>query len=232
MCSSLPEIGRGLTMIHTRNKTTPRQGLADYFRAHQHQRGIIVCPDRKFIYMKSAKTAGSSILRGLLEEQIDGIIHQKDHPQEFDAWLEGIDDQALEEYFIYSVVRNPWDRAVSISRYFDMSLADFLKNFRRLTRKEPIRSHALPQSIYTHKDTGIFVDMICRVESLQSDMNLVFDEIGLPRQRLPFLNVSNRRHYSEFYTDQDVDRVATLYADDIRNYGYMFQQSQKEQTGR
>lgn len=217
-----------MTMIHYRDHTPRRQGLTDYFRKHPHQRGIIVCPGRKFIYMKSAKTAGSSILRGLLEKQIDGIIHHKDHPQEFTAWLDQIDDRELEKYFIFSVVRNPWDRAVSISRYFDLTLADFLSNYHKHTRKEPLRSHALPQIIYTHNEGQSFVDMICRVESLQSDMNLVFDEIGLPRQALPFLNVSNRRHYSEFYSDERIAQVAALYADDIRCYGYMFQGTAEE----
>ena len=215
-------------MIHFRDQDSKRQGLTDYFRKHPHQRGIIVCPERKFIYMKSAKTAGSSILRGLLEKQIQGIIHQKDHPREFAAWLDQIDDRELETYFVFSVVRNPWDRAVSISRYFDLPLKEFLKNHQKLTRQEPIRSHALPQSIYTHNDQGLFVDMICRVESLQSDMNLVFDQIGLPRQVLPFLNVSNRRHYSEYYSDSEINLVADIYADDIRNYGYLFQRREKE----
>ncbi len=209
-------------MIHSIDHKADRLGLADYFKKHSHQRGIIVCPERKFIYMKCAKTAGSTILRGILEKQIEGIIHQKDHPREFAAWLKKINDHELEEYFIFSVVRNPWDRAVSISRYFDMDLSDFLGNFQQLTKQDPIRSHSLPQSIYTHNDKGRFVDLICRVESLQPDMNLVFDEIGLPRQQLPFMNVSNRRYYADFYGDFEREEIAALYADDIRLYGYMF----------
>jgi hypothetical protein len=178
--------------------------------------------------MKSAKTAGSSILRGMLEKQIAGIVHQKDHPDEFNGWLKKITDRDLEEYFIFSVVRNPWDRVVSITSYFDIPLGDFLRNFNEHIQNEVIRSHSLPLSLYTHKDDVMFVDMVCRMESLQPDINLILDRIGLPRQSLPFMNTSSRRHYSEYYQDEDQELVAEIYKDDIRNFGYMFQSERIE----
>jgi hypothetical protein len=201
-----------------------RTNLKQYLSTHQHIRGIIVSPERKFIYMKATKTAGTSILRGILEQQIDGIIHQKDHPQQFQDWMTELTDEALEDYFIFSIVRNPWDRVVSIASYFDIPLKKFLEDFDRYCEDDRIRIHALPLHIYTHLSGYQFADMICRFEALQPDMNLVFDKIGLQRVRLPYLNPSDHHHYSLYYGSEEIDLVKNLYQKDITYYGYMFEE--------
>lgn len=37
----------------------------------------------------------------------------------FGEWLANTDDEALSDYFIFSVTRNPWDRFLSTSEYED-----------------------------------------------------------------------------------------------------------------
>ena len=201
-----------------------RSGLTEYLRKHPHPRGIIVSPERKFIYMKATKTAGTSILRGVLEPNIPGIFHQKDHPQKFQNWLDGINDGSLGEYYIFAIVRNPWDRVVSITTYFDIPLKEFLRDFEGYCEDERIRIHALPLHWYTHMDGVQFVDSICRFECLQPDMNLVFDRIGLPRNQLPYLNPSDHSHYSTYYRQDEIKLVENLYHYDIAYHGYMFEE--------
>jgi hypothetical protein len=180
--------------------------------------------------MKATKTAGTSILRGILEQQIDGIIHQKDHPQQFQDWMTELTDEALEDYFIFSIVRNPWDRVVSIASYFDIPLKKFLEDFDHYCEDDRIRIHALPLHIYTHLSGYQFADMICRFEALQPDMNLVFDKIGLQRVRLPYLNPSDHHHYSLYYGSEEIDLVKNLYQKDITYYGYMFEEGTPAQN--
>ena len=210
-----------------------RAGLADYFRNHEHPRGIIICPEKKFIYMKATKTAGTSVLRGVIEPQISNIFHQKDQPEAFQAWLDEINDEELEDYFIFTIVRNPWDRVVSITSYFDIPLKDFLDNFDHYCQDERIRIHSLPLYLYTHHGGAQFVDSICRFECLQPDMNLVFDQIDLPRTRLPYLNPSEHQHYSTYYEQDEIDLVEKIYQKDIKYYGYMFEDNYpgKSSTG-
>ena len=94
-------------------KTIPtREGLAEYLRSHEHPGGIIVCEQPKFVYMKPTKTAGTSILRAGLEKRVPGIFHHKDRPEKFAEWINRITDDELEDYYIFTVVRNPWDRLV------------------------------------------------------------------------------------------------------------------------
>ena len=207
-----------------------RTGITDYLKNHEHPRGIIVCPEKKFIYMKATKTAGTSVLRGVLMPQLSSIFHQKDQPEMYQDWLDKINDKVLEDYFIFTIVRNPWDRVISITSYFDIPLDDFLNKFDYYCQDERIRIHSLPLCLYSHNGESQFVDTICRFESLQPDMNLVFDRINLPRTRLPFLNTSKHQHYSTYYKQDEIDQVEKLYEKDIRNSGYMFEDNYPEKT--
>ena len=207
-----------------------RVGLSNYLSNHQHVSGIIACPERKFIYMKSTKTAGTSILRGILENKIEGIIHQKDHPQQFQEWITSITDEDLKNYFIFSVVRNPWDRVVSIASYFNIPLNKFLKNFDLICEDNRIKIHSLPLHLYTHFNDHQFADMLCRFEVLQTDMNLVFDKIGLRRVRLPNLNPSYHQYYANYYNPEEIELVYNLYQKDISYYGYIFEDNPTAQN--
>lgn len=199
-----------------------RTGLSAYLSNHEHQAGIIVCEKKKFIYMKPTKTAGTSILRMNLEKRLPGIIHKKDHPQQFNKWIEKITDEELNDYFIFSVVRNPWDRLVSVAAYFKIPFKKFVHNVHEYRKDDNLKIHSLPQHFYTHYNGNIFVDMFCRFESLQADINLVFDRIGIERNKLPYVNRSSHRYYASYYSEDEIKIVEDLYADDINYYGYMF----------
>ncbi len=200
-----------------------KKGLATYLRTHVHTSGIIVCEEPKFIYMKPAKTAGTSILRATLEPEIQGIFHRKDHPATFDAWLRRITDEELNNYHVFSVVRNPWDRFVSASSYFGIPFDDFMNGINEHLKKEDINIHCLSLSLYTHNNGVQFADTICRFECLQPDFNLVLDRLGVKRKTLPFVNRSSHKHYSTYYSSAQQERVAELYKNDIRNFGYVFE---------
>lgn len=205
------------------NPKRDRQGLADYLRSHPHPGGIIACPARRFIYMKPAKTAGTSILRATLEKHIPGIIHHKDHPGQFREWLDAITDEDLAGYYIFSVVRNPWDRAVSLAAYLDIPFTDFVERFDEHCKTPNTQEHALPLSLYTHLGDTAFVDDICRFERLQADFSRIAANIGLGNVPLPHSNPSQHAHYSSYYRDSDIEKVGGIYRADIDHFGYAFE---------
>ena len=105
--------------------------LTEYLRNFPHQGGIIVSEEKKFIYMKPCKTAGTSILRHSLEKKISNIIHYKDHKIDYINWLNKINEEEISNYFIFSIVRNPFDRVVSLCSHFGISIDFFIINYKK-----------------------------------------------------------------------------------------------------
>lgn len=199
-----------------------RDGLTDSLRSHLHPGGIIACESRKFIYMKPCRTGGTSLLREFLERRVPGIVHHKDHPRRFHEWLAGITDQCLAEYFIFSAVRNPWDRAVSIATYFRTPVAKFVQDLTQHSLNRTMREHSLPLYHYTHMRGLPFVDQVCQFETLAEDVSRICGRIGVPAEPLPHVNRTDHPHYRECLTPDESTIVANEYAEDIALYGYQF----------
>lgn len=207
------------------SKNTERNGLADYLRAHEHTSGIIVSEEKKFIYMKATKTAGSAILHGIFDSAIPDLFHElseKPKSDKFKLWLKNITDEDLKNYFIFTVVRNPFDRFVSNAAYFRIPFDDLVKNYEKLWEENPnLKHHCRPIHHYTHFNGKQFTDMICRYETLQFDFNLVCDRIGIDRTKIPVVNKSKHKHYSAYYdSPEKIALIEKLYDQDILYYGY------------
>jgi len=176
--------------------------------------------------MKPAKTAGTSILRSILLKRIKGIIHQKDNPKQFTEWLKKITEKELENYFIFAVTRNPWDRVVSIASYFKIQPEKFIEEIEEICKKrKKVRAHSFAIHHYTHSDGQQITDQLCSFENLQEDLNKVFKRIGLPNTKIPHRNKSSRTHYSRYYNKTRKEIVARIYEKDIQYYGYEFKKA-------
>ena len=57
---------------------------------------------------------------------------------------------------------------------------------------------------------------------MQDDMNFICDEIGIDRQDLPHVNSSNHKRYDEYYNEELLNIVKTLYLEDFNNYEHLF----------
>jgi chondroitin 4-sulfotransferase 11 len=200
-----------------------RTGLQEHFKSMGDRPGIIVCPKHKFIYMKPPRTAGSSILRNFLEGRFDELLNNKDHAEQFGEWLASTNDEALSEYFVFSVTRNPWDRFLSASKYLGIPMSKLIDNWNTFQEVDQVRVHTRPINFYTHYQSRQFVDRICRFETLQADMNLVSDSLGIARSRLPFVNATKHDHYSKYYKEDAIEFVRGVYELDIKYFGYEFE---------
>ena len=147
------------------------------------------------------------------------------------------------DYFKFSFVRNPWDRACShyhdqIRRGWDfyprpVSFETFVKKFLkklpmdRHGRKRPFESFvnlsASPCFDWLVDENGnIIVDFVGRFENLRNDFNIVCDKIGIPQRYLPHVLKTNHKHYTEYYNNETRKIIAERYARDIRHFGYKF----------
>ena len=232
---------------------------------------MIVSHQHRFVFIKTRKTAGTSIEIALAEhcgpadiitpiDEVDEQIRRElGHrgPQNFElrqpvSGLGGlishlfgrnvvrhynhapaslirarIGPQSYDSYRKFCVVRNPWDRAVSL--YFwrknrpssekldeEMSLAEFVRD-----TPADVLSDA---RIFTI-DGAAAVDRFVRYENLAEDLTTALAELGLPAIDLPWAKSGTREtkdHYSWIYDDESEARIRELCVWEIDNLGYEF----------
>jgi hypothetical protein len=67
------------------------------------------------------------------------------------------------------------------------------------------------------------LDTILRFENIQDDFTNLCECLNIPIKKLPHLNKTNRKHYSEYYTDKTRKIVNERFKDDIEYFGYKFE---------
>lgn len=138
----------------------------------------------------------------------------------------------FDNYLRFSLVRNPWDKAVSqyaymaqrpdLRRFVGMPEACEFKRYLELIEH---RRHVQwePQLNFLVDEQGQWlVDHIGRYEEFDRCVPQLLRLLGITAGELPRVNPSQRRPYPTYYDDEARDMVAERYADDIRAFGYRF----------
>jgi len=201
----------------------------------------MIINSQKFIFVHIPKTGGTSIEK-LFDDSFYGwdekhclwkqhcSIHQMQS-------VYGID---IDNYYKFSIVRNPWDRAVSDYKWWtrpnspffhflkNTTLEDYLlirngyEKINHLNDSTGRADHFYTQYSFIEIGGVCVMDCIIKFENLQQDFNIFCDQIGMPQQKLPHTNKTNRKHYSEYYNQKTIDIVAQLYHKDIEYFDYQF----------
>ncbi len=167
--------------------------------------------EHKFIFLHIPKCAGVSI--GSTLNKLVGI---SDPYEGFSIHHDFISRKTLEEYFVFTFVRNPWDRMVSQYKYRHFLHSKYTfnyvtKNIQELYEEhynvksdgiqinmDPITYYGelihLPSQLeflrgkFGDFDKTPFIDFIGRYENLQEDFDEVCSKIGLDYIKLPHKN--------------------------------------------
>ncbi len=153
------------------------------------------------------------------------------------AYLSELD---FEQYFKFSVVRNPWSRVVSFYHYLGyatkMSFDTFvLEQLDELFSTPRLDWFVAPSSdfIYSNNDE-LMVDFVGKFENYQHDFDLVTSKLQTTQISLPIINSSSptrcalssahqpKPPYQSYYTKECRDKVARLYKRDVEILGYSF----------
>lgn len=186
---------------------------------------IVVFPQQKVIYIKYPKNGGTSILRHILDKKSSLVkYHYKDYPKQFENWLNRMTDETLQkEYFIFGIVRNPYQRLESAFQYiYPKSKETFSQLFISKFTKE-YNHHWVPQYIVC-KNQNIF-DYIGRMETSYDDSVRVLLKILQIDNviEIPHANKSIRKAQNP-KCDEDPElllQVNKFYKKDFELFNYM-----------
>lgn len=133
----------------------------------------------------------------------------------------------FDDYFRFTVVRNPWDRAVSEYKYRyarEMGFREFIRTAYPAPPGSNEERHLMPQWAFVHDTDGrSLIDRVIRFEHIASDFAEVSSRIFGEFIALPQVNISpDRRDYREFYDADTRETIASRYHRDIAWLGYEF----------
>ena len=196
--------------------------------------------EHKFLFLHLPKTGGTSINK-FFNDKFDNNERDFGHPYLSEYIYDKKTDRYtnLKNYFKFTIIRNPYDRLISAFFYmkeysnfpFDISFRkkwkledDTFESF--VIEKLPIilsdkdirPRHFKPQIEFGTTD----LDYIGSFITMQDDMKIICDKIGIESQDLPHINSSDHKRYDEYYKKELLDIVKTLYINDFKNYNHLW----------
>ncbi|MBB5722520.1 hypothetical protein FHS72_002146 [Loktanella ponticola] len=214
---------------------------------------MIISPGRKFIFVHIPKTGGTSLALALEGRAMKDDVLIGDTPKAQQrrgrlktltpagrlwkhstlADIHGVVDPAA--YFVVTIVRNPWDRAVSYYHWLQtqsfahpavglaesLSFSDFINHEATMTAfaSQPYRSHVTDA-------TGVVrCDLFARLEALEDDLTAFWAHVGFTCA-VGRANASSRdRDWRPYYSDADAEVISKVCSADIAAFGYAFDPS-------
>ena len=218
---------------------------------------MILSTSHRFIFVHVPKTAGTALtaalepfgvtgtrtplrrlLRWLPLREAPGRAYFRKH-ETAAAIRTKIGAQAFDEFVRFSVVRNPFDHAVSHYEYLKefrnaqkaaafarMSFAEYLA-YRTSARGLFVPSFAvLPDQAHFIVDAAgkLLVNRVMRFETLAVDFGRLMQDLGLPGVMMERVNPTRAKSVAKslasYYDDETVKIVRSLYARDFDLFGY------------
>jgi hypothetical protein len=202
---------------------------------------MIISHKYRFIFVKTLKTAGTSIEVFLSQhcgpdDVVTPILpHVEPHrPRNHDGFFNHIPAAAIrntvrpavwDSYFKFCVERNPWDKTLS---YYHMTNA---REGGGLMFDQFLQRNDFPVNFPKYTDPGdptrLIVDRVLRYEGLTQELAEVFDTLGIPFDGSLGVNAkseyrSDRRPYREVYTLRQAELVDRAFEAEQALHGYEF----------
>lgn len=213
---------------------------------------MIASHQHRFIFLKTRKTAGTSVEIALSQvcgpDDIITEISPEDEalrmaaggrgPQNFEspplprkaynhmgakATRDLVGAQAWQDYFTFAIERNPWDAVVSLY-FWKYKDRDELPDFEAYVQEIWIEQLANNRRLYRIRGK-MALDRVLRYENLDAELREVWAHLDLPGEPdLPRAKGHARPagHYRELYSATSRQRVADVFADTIDAFGYEF----------
>jgi len=213
---------------------------------------VIISHEHRFVFLKTKKTAGSSIEIALsticgprdvitpigtdeaLRAEFGGRGPQNHESPELAVRLfnhaparrarEAIGADVFDSYFTFTVERNPWDAVVSLY-YYRARLTGRSSDFGRYLRRPVVAKMAQQNYRIWHRGHRSMAQRVLRYEHLADDLATLWRDLDLPGSpALPRAKSGFRPtgFYRDLYDDAGRDVVAQAFAPMIEELGYEF----------
>lgn len=186
----------------------------------------MILKKEKIIFIHAPRTSGTSIENQCLSgRQVpDGMKH-------FNAKMmkKVVGQQFWNESFKFSIVRNPWDRVISLYHmpYFGPGYRDIgalsgktLESF--ITKYSPAPwEHGVQCSDYLNEE----VDFIIRFENRQNDLaqlSKITDGLLTIDNKVHHRATKRKKNYVDFYNQTTRKMVEEMYHEDMARFNYKF----------
>lgn len=144
-----------------------------------------------------------------------------------------------QNYYKFSIIRNPWDKAVSqfiymkkrqdLREYIGMSEDDYFRTYLTLIQQKPHVQWEQQYKFIADENGTLMIDFVGRFEAFEKDVSGILETLKIRRNFLgwnvvtiPHKNKGNRAHYASYYNDETRDMVHQVFREDIDRFGYQF----------
>lgn len=141
----------------------------------------------------------------------------------------------IDSCYMFTIVRNPFTKLYSSFVYngYKVRGVDFrhfvmndLANLVQSADADSGGGHFKSQYKYTNIKGRLIVDHVCRFETLNEDLKVVFNHLGFPDVSVCHKNKGNNNkyngHYSQLYNDDMVRKIYEVYKTDFMEFDYSF----------
>jgi hypothetical protein len=173
----------------------------------------------------------------LLEKEFASLSYFSDHLKA--SQIQSIlGNKNWEKLFTFTVVRNPWERMVSIYNYrkrknqipTDLTFKDYVKLYQEDNSSQLLKHPHLGKNIanmcdYISDEQGrVIVDYIVKYENREQDLQYVREKLNFPNLGKLTLQLASPKdiNYQEYYDEESIEIVSSLFARDIKEFKYSF----------
>jgi hypothetical protein len=210
---------------------------------------MVISHKKKFIFIHNYKVAGTSITYALksyshtnLYLRLNDLLFKKvgfrvniPHPRlrhipvhtSASELHKFFPKRIIDEYLVFSFVRNPWDWQVSL--YFYMLQNPKHKQheiINRMSFEEYVYWRVdedlhLQKEFLVNEDNQVVADFVGRFEHLEKDFSVLCDYLSI-KAELPHHNPSRHQDYRSYYSTETREIISEAFQEDIKLFGYSF----------
>ncbi len=184
--------------------------------------------DNKFIYFSINKNAQKSIMKCVGRTN---VVYEKVNHIGFYNKIKELDTLILNDIFMFVIVRNPWDKAVSAFHYLQQHPKGFIAKSYTFDSWvcevfkdtgpgfDPHFEIQYPNCFYKGQK---FVNFIGHLETLDRDWLYISNKIGKNKELTKVGPSQRSSNYRSYYSNKSKDIITSIYEKDINFLQYTY----------